>query len=164
MPWTPPILITERLTLSAPTDNEHVRFTPDLQPERESDLPGLPSNWRVFLKSADKAIGSIGYMRWDRAAKIAEMGFILDAAHRNQGFMTEACRAVIAFGFEGMALEMVEARSFPHNLASIRVFEKAEMKCCEQVKVKISLKGGLVDLLIYRIPRISRNAKQDASE
>jgi len=153
MPWTPPTITTDRLSLAAPTDNDQVRFSPDLNPGSESELPGLPSNWAIRLKQTDKAIGSIGYMRWNRRTCVAELGFILDATHRNQGLMTEACEAVIAFGFESMHLETVETRSFPHNLPSLRVFEKVGMKPFDQLKARISMKGEWVDLLVYRIEK-----------
>ena len=98
-------------------------------------------------------------MRWDRPSRTAEIGFILADAFRNRGLMTEACRAVIAFGFEKMGLETIEARSFPHNAASIRVFEKLGMKQQKQVKAHISLNGEWVDLVCYRIGKGDRFEK-----
>lgn len=151
MPWTPPSLRTEHLELVAPVNMNQVVFNENAISEK--DFPGLPSNWAIVLKGTNKAIGSIGYMRWERTIRLGEIGFILDHRHRNRGYITEACKAVIAFGFEGMQLETVETRSFPHNLASIRVFEKVGMKEEKKVKAKLSLKGELVDLVIYRIKK-----------
>ncbi len=41
--------------------------------------------------------------------------------------MTEAARALIAFGFENMQLNRVEARCMIDNIGSARVMEKSGM-------------------------------------
>lgn len=161
MSWRPPNLKTECLDLTAPINQDQLAFNPEGEAASEIDFPGLPSNWAIFLKETDKAIGSIGVMRWERECRLAEIGFILDHRFRNRGFMTEACQAVVAFGFEGMQLKTIEARSFPHNLASIRVFEKIGMKKEKSVSAQISLQGALVDLLVYRIQRIENIEDRD---
>lgn len=84
---------------------------------------------------------------------MAELGFILKHNYRNGGYMTEAAKAVIAFGFERMHLDTVEARSFPHNRASIRVFEKLGMQEEEILRTRLTKKGEWVDLVVYRIQK-----------
>lgn len=151
MPWTPPLLKTERLYLAAPDDAAQPAFVPDGRNASEQNLSGLPSNWKIFLKETDQPIGTIGYIRWDRDARLGEIGFILMNIHTGKGYMTEACRAVVAFGFDGMGLEAVEAKSLPQNGASIRVLEKIGMKKEGRVQARLSSKGALVDLDLFLI-------------
>ena len=154
MPWTPPPLKTERLYLAAPDEAAQPAFVSDGRRAAEQGLPGLPSNWKIFLKESDQPIGTVGYIRWDRETGVGEIGFILMNIHTGQGFMTEACRAVVAFGFEGMGLAAVEAKSLPNNGASIRVLEKLGMKKEGRVQARLSSKGALVDLDLFSIRKI----------
>lgn len=52
------------------------------------------------------------------------IGYGLDQAETNKGYMTEAARAVVDFAFEVLNLQRIEANIMPHNKASIRVVEK----------------------------------------
>lgn len=153
MPWTPPLLKTERLYLAGPDDAVQPAFLPDGRDAAAQRLPGLPSNWKVHLKENDEPIGTVGFIGWDREGRSAEIGFILMNIHTRRGYMTEACRAVIEFGFEGMGLESVEAKSLPNNLASIRVLEKVGMKREGRVQGRLSSKGPLVDLDLFRVTK-----------
>jgi RimJ/RimL family protein N-acetyltransferase len=151
MPWTPPRLKTERLYLASPEEGAQPAFVSDGRSAAEQALPGLPSNWKIFLTDSDQPIGTIGYIRWEREARLGEIGFILMNVHTGRGFMTEACRAVVAFGFEGMGLAIVEAKSLPNNGASIRVLEKIGMKKEGRVQGRLTSKGALVDLDLFSI-------------
>ncbi len=153
MPWTPPVLKTERLYLSGPDDAAQPAFAPDGRDAVAQGLPGLPSNWKIYLREGDEPIGTIGLIGWDRESRLAEVGFILMNIHTRRGYMTEACRAVIDFAFEGMGLEIVEAKSLPNNAASIRVLEKVGMKREGRLQGRLYSKGPLVDLDLFRITR-----------
>lgn len=54
-----------------------------------------------------------------------EIGYWLGVPYWNHGYMTEAARAVVRYGFDVMDLHRVEAMILPRNIASIRVAEKA---------------------------------------
>lgn len=57
----------------------------------------------------------------------AELGYWLGRPWWGQGFMTEAARAVVAFGFERLALRRIFALHLPENPASGRVMLKIGM-------------------------------------
>ena len=149
MSWIPPRLKTNRLELIALGGDDSVPFSHEIY--NETLLPGLPSNWTIFLKGSDEAIGSLGYIRWERDAALGEIGFILKHTARKRGYMTEACHAVIHFGFCFMVLQIIEGRSLPNNQASIRLLEKIGMKKQGSVQTRLSLKGPLLDLDVYHI-------------
>lgn len=52
------------------------------------------------------------------------MGYQLDKAYLNRGFMTEAVNAAVRYGFEQLGLHRIEGNIMPRNTASIRVVEK----------------------------------------
>jgi len=147
--WPPPPLQTKRLRLLAPSEaNLHEAL---LKPTPLVDRPGLPGNWTISLKKPDQAIGSIGYIRWLRAEGLGELGFILTHRYRGFGYMSEACRAVMAFGFDALGLKTIEGRSLPHNQASVRLLLRLGMKKEARVQARLFSKGAPVDLDIYRI-------------
>ena len=57
----------------------------------------------------------------------AELGYWLGRSWWGQGFMTEAVRAVVAFGFERLELRRIFAHHLPENPASGRVMQKVGM-------------------------------------
>ncbi len=147
--WTPPRLSTDRLELYAPVDS----LRPELQIDQNDLPPGLPSNWSLFLKGSEaaQAIGSIGYIRWEHSIQLAEIGFILSHIHRGKGYMAEAAKVVIEFGWLKLQLKIIEGRSLPNNRASIRLLKRMGMKKEESVQTRLFSKGDLVDLDIYRL-------------
>jgi RimJ/RimL family protein N-acetyltransferase len=161
MSWTPPPLATARLTLVSAGNGAQPSFCADGRPAADQGLPGLPSNWRIHLDG--HPIGSVGFIRWEPEAGLGEIGFVLTASFRNRGYMTEACRAVLAFGFGDMGLRQIEAKSLPTNIASVRVLEKLGMERGPRIQTRLSAKGERVEMDVYDITRaITRHAPASA--
>jgi len=86
---------------------------------------GHPYNrWVIVSKSDNMPIGTCGYHNWRKRHFCAEIGYDLAKAYWKQGFMTEALREALKFGFERMELNRIEALVHPHNLASMQLLEK----------------------------------------
>lgn len=86
-----------------------------------------PASWGIELKSTGKIIGTIGYMWIQSDNAVAEVGYSLARAHWGQGIMTEALEAVIAYAFDSLRLNRVEAIHEPDNPASGAVMRKCGM-------------------------------------
>ncbi len=84
-------------------------------------------DWAVVLKSNSRMIGTCGFTSFDCAHDAAEIGYVLNPDYRGQGIAPEAVRAVLAFGFDRLALHRIEARFIEGNAASLRVMEKVGM-------------------------------------
>lgn len=176
-----PHLQTERLLLRAltPADLEFVyqhftdpdvtRYLHDEEPIRTRQeaqeivefytKPGFkPYNrWMILRKSDDKPIGTCGYHNWQKRHFRAEIGYDLDKALWNQGFMTEALVEVIEFGFRTMKLNRIEALVHPHNRASIRLLEKLHFQK-EGFMRDYYFQGGIFhDSLIFSLLRKERS-------
>ncbi len=67
--------------------------------------------------------------------------------------MTEAVRAVIAFGFRTLQLNRIEARCEIKNIASARVMEKAGMKFEGILRQHAFYKGAFRNFKMYSILR-----------
>ena len=70
-------------------------------------------------------IGGCGYHTWYLDHDRAELGYYLDhESYKNKGFMSEAIKQVIAYGFENMHLHRIEACVSPNNIPSLKLMEK----------------------------------------
>jgi len=80
--------------------------------------------WAITLKGDNALIGTAGYKRLVEMQFRGEIGYELDPVRWNRGLMTEALRAVTAWGFRAYGLHSIEANIAPGNAASRRVLEK----------------------------------------
>ena len=139
-------LITERLTLRpfreddtealyAYSKDEPVGRNAGWKPHESllesSDILHLvfldqPSVWAVERRGDRRLMGSVGLIA-DSARQYGSarsLGYALGVDYWGEGYMTEAVRAVLRFGFEQMALDLISATCYPDNPASRRVLEK----------------------------------------
>lgn len=83
--------------------------------------------WGITLKSENRIIGTIpmgpvrGPFEWKLPICI---GYELSRSYWNQGIMTEALQAVIAYIFEVLGNHRIFAEVFPENIASLKVLSK----------------------------------------
>ena len=82
----------------------------------------------VIERESGQLVGDLS-LHWVSAEhKTGELGFIFDRAHQGRGYATEAARAFLAFGFEGMGFHRMIGRTEVRNTASARVLEKLGMR------------------------------------
>ncbi len=81
--------------------------------------------WAIAKLETNELMGCISLILNRHSG--AEMGYWLGAPYWNQGFMTEAARAVIDAGFSRLGLHRVVARHFVRNPASGHVMQKSSM-------------------------------------
>lgn len=104
--------------------------------------------WAVVRRAGGVLMGSIS-LGVEARHRRAEMGYWLGLPYWNQGYMTEAARRILAFGFDELGLQRIQATCFPHNVASARVMEKAGL-IYEGLLRRYVLKGDqFEDVLIY---------------
>jgi len=100
--------------------------------ELEVQMQGISEGrqFRVWIfeksdKCNDKIIGSVSLNEIVRGCfHSCFLGYRIDEQKRNQGYMTEAVKSVVDYGFNNLLLHRIEANIMPHNIASLRVVEK----------------------------------------
>lgn len=75
--------------------------------------------WGIFDKESNTFMGDLGFHDYDHNHRKAELGYKLGRQYWRQGFSSEAIRIVLAYGFEQMGLNRVEALVDPRNDASL---------------------------------------------
>ncbi len=81
-------------------------------------------NFVMITKDTNTVLGRIGYHTWYVRHHRAEIGYgIEDKAQRGKGYISEALKPLLAYGFEKMGLYRTEALTAPDNIASIKVLQ-----------------------------------------
>ncbi|HTF56046.1 MAG TPA: GNAT family N-acetyltransferase [Planctomycetota bacterium] len=86
--------------------------------------------WAVEVPGVAPFIGFTGLSRprfQARFTPCVEVGWRLAFDHWGRGYATEAAKAALAFGFEGLGLAEIVSFTAPINRRSIRVMEKLGM-------------------------------------
>lgn len=109
--------------------------------------------WGIVHLPDARVIGTIGLANYVSQHSRAEMGFALAKPYWNQGYTSEAVRAVLAFAFRDLQLNRLEAYCKPANTASARVLEKAGMMFEGVLRGREFMKGRFEDLKLYAIVR-----------
>ena len=81
---------------------------------------GKGIRWGILLKEESKIIGTCGYHNWNKRHSRAEIGYELSMDAWGKGYITEAVKAIIDYGYEIMYLNRIEAVVYPENKASMR--------------------------------------------
>ena len=81
----------------------------------------------------------------------AELGYWIGKPYWNNGYASEAARAVLAYAFNTLGLNRVFAHHFSGNPSSGRVMEKIGMTCEGRSPQHFSKWGEFVDISFYGI-------------
>lgn len=112
---------------------------------------GLVAPWGIVHRDDRKLIGSCGFsyvMAWHGRAEVA---YALSPAYWGRGLMPEALRAVLAFGFQTLQLNRIEARCEVENRASERVMQKVGMQFEGVLRQHAQVMGQYRDLKLYSV-------------
>lgn len=114
---------------------------------------GDPASWCIVRKDENRVVGTIGYMWYQPENNAAEVGYSLARDCWNQGYMTEALRAVLRYSFEKMAINRIEAQHEVGNPASGAVMRKCGMRREGTLRERLYNKGRYVDVELYAMLR-----------
>ena len=103
-------------------------------------------------------IGSVSIVGVDDFDHKATLGYCIARAFWSQGYATEAVKAVLAFMFQEVGLNRIEASHSVQNIASGRVLEKAGMKREGFAKEYYWCSLGFQDSQLYGITKNQFNA------
>ena len=96
--------------------------------------------WACVLRETGEVIGFAGLKYLPETGEV-DLGYRLLAECWGRGYATEACLAVIEYGFKTLRLARITALVRPENVRSVRVLEK----CGLRVAGKVDYLGREID-------------------
>jgi ribosomal-protein-serine acetyltransferase len=96
-------------------------------------------------------IGTISLHNIDRMHRTAEVGFWLAQDATGRGIMTNAARAMIAFGKATLQLHRIELMAAVENRSSRRVAERLGMQYEATLRERLHLNGRAHDAALYAL-------------
>jgi ribosomal-protein-alanine N-acetyltransferase len=108
-------------------------------------------NWGITLKGNSKIIGIIGHYRIQPENHRAEIGYMSLPEYNGKGYITEAIKEVVAYGFEQLKLHSIEAVIDPDNIASERVLQKNGFVKEAHIRENELWDGKFWDTVIYSL-------------
>lgn len=138
MGWEPPTSMEE---LKAPMERI-------LQKWEE----GRAFQFSIIHKQSAQFLGRISIRETDRSS-VWNVGFWTHPKHQRQGVMTEALKAILAFGFDSLSASQIEAEYATWNEASKKVLEKVGMKFVKRIEEGLWKNGEWVAENRMAIPK-----------
>ncbi|WP_172840574.1 GNAT family N-acetyltransferase [Virgibacillus phasianinus] len=109
--------------------------------------------WGITPKDSGKVIGSCGFLNMHSKHHRAEVGYGLGKDYWGKGIASEALAAVVAYGYQQLQLERIEALIEPANLSSQKLVEKHGFTREGLLRHYEYTRGKFDDLYIYSIIR-----------
>jgi ribosomal-protein-alanine N-acetyltransferase len=75
-------------------------------------------SWAIILKDDEKLIGTISLHSFTEKNSVAEVGYDLNPKYQKKGFMSEALKLVVSYGFINLELSKIEAFTQIENISS----------------------------------------------
>jgi RimJ/RimL family protein N-acetyltransferase len=92
------------------------------------DAEGQALNLAVVLRGAGEVVGDVMLFWHSAAHRSGEIGYVLHPAHHGNGYVLEACGALLALAFDGLGLHRVVGRVDARNEPSVRVLRRLGMR------------------------------------
>lgn len=129
-----------------------------LEKEKEKYRKGLQTfnrsfvNFQLIDKKNGKVIGGCGFHTWYPFHDRAELGYgLFYDNYKQQGFMTEAVKAVLDYGFEKMNLHRVEALTAIYNTASLKILKNFNFTFEGTLREHYNVEGKMEDSVMYSL-------------
>lgn len=125
---------------------------------------GKLATFAVVPRDATQVFGAVGLIITPEHNR-GELGYWIGRPYWNRGYVTEAARAVIAYGFDTLNLHRVFATHIARNAASGRVMQKLGMTREGEMREHIRKWDTLENMVVYGLLRSEWvNARHEAAK
>ncbi len=109
--------------------------------------------WAITKKDEEKLIGTICLWNFSNDKLTAEVGFELLPEYQGKGFIGEALKNIIEYGFSELNLDKIEGYTNQKNTPSIKVMEKYNFSFDKTYYEEHSNTGEKVQIVIYKLEK-----------
>ena len=147
--------------MSDPDVSRYNRWETHLRPQDSRDYlqavvdlyaQGQYLEWGI-INPQNHLIGFFGLVWWLPDFASAEIGFSLGQTYWGQGYMQEALRALLDWGFSEMHINRFEAQCDQFNRSSQKVLERLNWSCEGLMRQKAYFKQRWHDVKLYSLLR-----------
>ncbi|MES2151703.1 MAG: GNAT family protein [Pseudomonadota bacterium] len=117
----------------------------------------------VVRRDTGQLIGNVNLYAFFAQNRRCDVGYALARAHWGHGYLGEALAAALAYGFEALDLNRVEADIDPRNAASIKLLEKLGFQQEGYMRERWIVNGEVCDTVNYALLRRDWQAVQSAA-
>ena len=110
---------------------------------------GSGVNFAIERKGEQGFMGKCMFFRFHRESRRAEIGYSMARAYWGQGYMHEALRALIDYGFGPLDLNRIEADIDPRNASSAKSLERLGFKAEGVLRERWIVAGEVSDTAYY---------------
>ena len=107
--------------------------------------------WDMFEKTENRVIGNCGFHNWFAEHERAELGYYLSNHAKGNGYMIEALKKVIEYGFNDMKLHRIEAFISTENEPSIKLIKKLGFRKEGVLRAHYKWQNKLNDSVIFSL-------------
>lgn len=108
-------------------------------------------NWAIVERGTNSFMGTVGFWRMIPEHCRAEVGYAIMPDYWGKGYMTEALKAVVDFGFKELHIHSIEANCNPANTGSIKLLEKIGFKKEAYFRENYLFNNEFLDSVIYSL-------------
>jgi ribosomal-protein-alanine N-acetyltransferase len=108
-------------------------------------------SWAIIEKNLKSFIGYAGFWRMQPQHCRGEIGYALKPEYWGKGFMTEALKTIIDFGFHKMNLHSIEANVNPKNQKSKKLLKRLGFRKEAYFRENYLFEGKFLDSEIYSL-------------
>ena len=105
----------------------------------------------IFDAVGGELLGAVGLNQFNRAHRIANLGYWVRQSRHGQGIATAACRLAARFGFEQLGLARIEIVVLPDNRASRRTAKKLGAQFEAIARHRLWMDGQPHDAAVYAL-------------
>lgn len=105
--------------------------------------------WGIALRDSDVVIGTCTLTHFDDEFCRAEIGYALASAYWRRGYMSEALDCLVAYAFDELNLQRLEADVDPENVASVRSLERLGFQREGYLRERWHVGGGVQDAIFF---------------
>jgi RimJ/RimL family protein N-acetyltransferase len=111
---------------------------------------GKSTVFAIRSRETDQLLGGIG-LEIEKSDHRAELGYWIGREFWNQGYCSEAAKAILEYGFDELGLHRIHSHYLTRNPASGRVMEKIGMKREGLLRGHARKWGVFEDVILYGI-------------
>ncbi len=126
---------------------------------RDSFENKLSLRWAITLRVSGEFIGTCGFHNMNLTHRRAEIGYEIDKDFWRKGYVTEAIKKIIEFGFKTCDFNRIEALVYPENVASHKSLLKLDFVKEGYLRKYTIFRNIPQDLVMYSLLRTEYNEK-----